>query len=279
MSGGEVSMPVLFQAAVEVLTAERCPLHYAALTQRALGLLGAPHAGILRDAGALRKNAENVREKLLARGRAGTLYLGGAWASGALQRWFRSASSQGALFGSIPGRDTVCIPGHATAAAEGAYTMLMRADYLEDKYASVDPDRRARGRARGYILESQVVSWFATHYPRFYRPADNHRQWAQWCAHDFKLALPSRVLHVDVAGPSLRGPYLASPHKQVTDVHLLCRLQDDHCVFEGVLRGSAFTGAMTPATAGSPVNFLVWLNCLSRGLPYDAWCAAARALP
>lgn len=254
-------MDLLFPACVAVLEDAMMPLHYRDITSRALERLRhtAPCAAAQADEA---KNAENVREKLLGATRLGTFYLGKPSCLGAMQRWFRLPQL------SLLHQDTVAIPGHAQAGADGGFEALMRSPFMETKYRTALPHRRYKACAQGLVLQAHVVQWFTTHYARLVRPPLNEGRWNLPCNHDFQLVLPTRTFLVDITGPDLHGLYIHAPKKAQADLHLLCRIVGRDCRFEGVIRGQDFTMMVIPETSLSPVNFCVWLHCLQRGLDY-----------
>ena len=147
---------------------------------------------------------------------------------------------------------------------------------MKKKNPVVRPELLYRARARGLVLEEHVRRWFEETWPSFYRPPANHKRWSMNCPHDFRLQLAENtVLNVDITGPPLNGDWTAPPQKRVTDVHLLCHIEMDSCVWEGVLRGEDFHGSIVPETSASPIRFCVWLNCLKDGIDYKAVAAAA----
>jgi hypothetical protein len=258
----ELPMEALFQACLAVLQEARMPLHYHELTLRAFRKL---HASFGQEAFALAfaKNRENVREKFLQRSWHGhAFYVGDPYCLGGLRTWF--ASPQLLLLQT----DVIHIPGHATAGSEGAYEALMRHPFMQTKNPFASLAARVEGLARGQVLEKHVQRWFQEQYPQLYRPARNATQWHRWDKDDFYLQIGARMLGIDILGARRDGTYTLAEGKQRTDIHLLCRIADASCLFEGVQRGTTIRAQVLPPACGSPVNFLVWLNCVQGGLDY-----------
>ena len=255
----EVSMRDLFPACVSVLDQEKTPVHYGELTRLALKSLGIRESQTL-----FHKERENVREKLLQAGQRGTFYTGPPLYAGALRQWFVRDSQLSMTL------DVIEMPGSAQAGVDGAFEALMRAPYMMQKSSAVHTERLNRVRSSGLVLEQHIAQWFSRRYPSLYLDADNQGQWQRPCDHDFKLSVDGRVYKVDVAGPSDNGTFKKSPYKKATDFHLLCYVNGDNCVFESVVRGSAYNEHVDPQSVFSPTAFVVWLNCKEKGIDYKA---------
>lgn len=252
----------LFPACVNVLSKVLRPLHYADLTERAMKACGIPQP---RQSPWFKKNIENVREKLLQAGQYETFYTGAPMFAGAFRSWFVSDAQLAMTL------DYVEISGSAKAGAEGAFDALMRSPHmLIHNPGLAHTERLNRIRASGLVLEKHVSQWFERRYPEFYADPDNHGAWTIPCSHDFKLVVENRVFAIDVAGPDENGNYGKRGRKRPTDLHFICRLHGDHCLWEGVVRGEGYQPDIDPASIFSPTAFLVWLNCAKHGIPYDA---------
>lgn len=257
----ELSMRDLFPACVKVLDHELRPLHYAELTARAMHALGIPNA---RASPWFSKNIENVREKLLLAGQRETFYTGEPLYAGALRSWFMSDAQLTMTL------DYVRIPGSAKAGAEGAFEALMRDKHMIIHNPSLaNTERLNRIRSSGLVLEKHVSQWFARKYPEFYAEPANHGEWHRPCSHDFRLTVQQRTFNIDVAGPDEHGDYGRRGRKHPTDLHLICRIHDDHCLWEGVVRGEGYKPQIDPMSIFSPTAFVVWLNCAKHGVPYE----------
>jgi hypothetical protein len=258
-----VSMRDLFPACRQVLEEERCPLHYAELTRRALRRLGL-HAHGHR----FHKLAEDVREKLLLARRRGTFYTGAPFYAGALRHWF--VAGQGVLLNA----DTILIPGNAASGVKGLYEGLMRHEHMLHKNKQASPSTVARGRARGLVIEHHVADWFAAQWPELFVPPANAGQYEEPCDHDFALRVEGRMYQVDVFGPRRDGTF-ANPGKAQVNFHLACRIEDQDVVWEAVVPGSQFNAEILPVLCISPVRMTVWLNCVQAGLDYESIKAKA----
>ena len=254
----EISMRDLFPACVDVLNAHMVPLHYKDVTKKALDLLGVMPSHVV-----LNKEAENVREKLLQAGQRGTFYTGPPSYAGALRAWFVSDRQ---LHLSV---DYIAIPGSASAGADGAFEALMRSPHMViHKPSLANTARLNRARSSGLVLEKHVAQWFRRRYPTLYADPANRDDWRTPCSHDFSLMINGRRYLIDVAGPDDRGSFGKRGRKHPTDLHLLCRISGDECLFEGVVRGQAYQDKIDPHSIFSPTAFVVWLNCVQQGIDY-----------
>lgn len=265
----EISMRDLFPACVNAMDQEKRPIHYSALTETAMRDLGIDspkrHDGFL-------KNAENVREKLLMAGQRGTFYTGKPLYSGALRSWFRSDAQLAFVL------DSIVIPGSAEAGAAGAFEILMRAPYMVIHNPSLaNTERLNRGRSSGMVLEKHVALWFKRNFSEFYGEAENLGSWSRPCSHDFTLTLGARTFLVDVAGPDQYGAYGKRGKKHSTDLHFICRIAGDNCIWDGVVKGSGYQESIDPSSIFSPTALVVRLNCARHGIDYSA--AQPKAMP
>lgn len=263
-------MSDLFPACVAELEEGMRPTHYRALTGAALRRLNVPAP----PSEALARIVEDVREKLLCAGRLGTFYLGAPYCLAGLRRWFRTPEVN--LFH----EDTVKIPGDAGAGVVAAYEALQRGEFMVQKNPNADPARLHMSRSRGLVVEQHVFRWALTRWPEFVMPPENHGKYERWCDHDMRLEIGKNVIKVDVANPALGRDTYGAPRsggKRTTDLHLLARVDEEgrDVLLEGVQRGTAFGEHIVPALAGSPAAFVVWLDCLRDGVPYDELTRAA----
>ena len=255
----ELSMRDLFPACVNVLAQELRPIHYADLTRLALAKLG-----IREHQVTFRKEIENVREKLLMAEQYGTFYAGAPTFAGALRHWFVSDAQVSMSL------DYIEIPGSAQAGIDGAFDALMRAPYMIVHNRSLEnTEMLNKARSGGIVLEKHITRWFKANFPDFYGDPDNAGIWTRPCSHDFTLTVNGRRFLIDVAGPDARGQYGRRGRKHPTDLHVICRVAGDCCLFEGVVRGDGFNASIDPLSIFSPTAFLVWLNCARSGIPYD----------
>lgn len=250
----ELSMRDLFPHCIRVMQDALLPLHYREITRRALALME-----IRQDQIAFDKEIENVREKLLAAGRYGAFYTGAPLCMGGLKAWFQVEDL-------LLHADEIRIPGNATAGVEGAFEGLMRSPFMNNYTRNTEAIYRAR--AGGLVLEKHVTDWFQRTWPSLFLPPDNDGKWAQWCTHDFKLAINGRTLLVDVAGPNRHGQYGRKHMKQCTHAHLLCEIRGADCFFRAVVSGDRYIDMVFPDSEASPFPFVVWLNCHRDGVDY-----------
>jgi hypothetical protein len=266
----ELPFPVLFPLCLAILEEARMPLQYRDLTLRAmqrLGILSADHATFPE---AVRKNEENVREKFLKnRWKGQTFYLGNPYCLGGLRRWFHLPQSQ--LFH----LDEVRIPGHAQAGVTGAFQALMRFPYLQQKNPYASASVRMQACAAGFVLEAHITHFFLEHYPTLFVLPDNAHDHRQWDKNDVYLVVKGQRFGVDIFGPTRTGRFTRAPGKPLTDIHIAASIDQDACVLRGVTRGQDLPHEFFPQTSWSPINFLVWLNCLRAGLPYKLLAMAA----
>jgi hypothetical protein len=268
--GLELPFPTLFRACREVLEAHRVPLHFRMLTRTAmtdLGVICDDHRAFRQ---ALRENEENVREKFLqARWKDETFYLGKPHCLGGLRRWFQLPQLQ--LFHI----DEVRIPGHAQAGATGAFHSLLRFPHMQQKNLYASEATRMKACATGLVLEAHVKQFFLDTYPAFFQPPENEHDSLRWDKNDFYLVVKHQRFGIDVFGPNRYGQFKRAPGKPATDIHIAASIDNDACVLKGVIRGRALSEDFVPHVSFSPINFLVWLNCLRDGLPYHLLTAAA----
>lgn len=252
------SFTKLFPACRDALDEARRPLHYHELTRRGLARIGVP----IRDI-QFSEVCEDVREKLLIAEQYDTFYTGKPLRLAALRSWFKT--EQPLLFQF----DTIVIPGNASAGARGAYEGLMRYAYMLQKTTM-------ERRASGLVLEQHVALWFKEHWPTFYQPPDNAGQWDKPCDHDFKLAIGNTVLKVDVSGPRYNGQF-GNPGngKHRTHLHLICEIGGQDVYWRGVVAGREYNDIVVPELARSPLQMVVWLNCLQDSIAYDIVSNAA----
>jgi hypothetical protein len=259
----EISMRDLFPSCVNVLNSKRYPIHYKTLTDLAMIELGIPRPKEHAD---FDKNAENVREKLLQSGQRNTFYTGSPLYAGALSSWFVSdAKLQLSLT-----MDYIQIPGSAQAGADGAFEALMRSAHMVvHNQHLANTERLNRVRSSGLVLEKHISHWFKRNYPEFYSDAENQGKWKEACSHDFCLTVDNRRFLIDIAGPDSKGLYGKRGIKHPTDLHFTCKISEDFCFWEGVVRGEGFKPSIDPGSIFSPTAFLVWLNCAKHGIKYS----------
>lgn len=246
----------LLPACNHVLSERLTPLHYRSLTKLAIA-----HLGYHEQQVNMFRAIEDVRERLPMRRSTDVFYTGKPDFLMAKRQWFRNVQ--------IPllQPDVIRIPGSAQCGYLGAFEALMRDPHMLDKWHG-DAERRNRKRAAGMVLEQHVARWFQQQWPEFYQPPDNHGIWNKPCSHDFKLDIAGKVVLVDVAG---RGDYgYKNPSKTSTDLHLLCSIDGDDVIWEGVAPGKLYNQHVVPEESISPINMIVWMNCHKFGVSYQA---------
>ena len=256
LSTTPVSMTVLFPACVDVLRSFQMPLHYKNLTKLAIKRLG-----ITCHKRAFEKCSEDVREKLLRAGGRGTAYIGAPLCYGVIRSWFISEQS-------MLNFDEIRIPGNATAGIAGAYEALMRP--MVQRKLSVPASIRNESKARGKVIEHHVYEWFKKQWPRLVLPPTNADKWQAPAADDFRLQIEGRMIAVDVFGPLRDGTYGNPYHKKPADIHLGCRVEGADILWHSVVPGHQFTDTVIPALTRSPLQMVVWLNCVREGIDYRA---------
>lgn len=261
MANDVVPMSRMFRSCHEVLCKSLRLMHYAKLTELALKNLG-----LSRDDVSWHRQKEDVREKMLLKGRHDTFYMGQPSCLTGLRWWFEEAQ----LRLSKP-TDGIIIPGHANSGVRGAFEALMRNPHMKTK-TQAPLINRMRGRARGLVTEKHVSDWFQLQWPGFYVPPENDGRWETPCDHDFQLAVDDRRLKIDVSGPDSRGRF-GNPGKGKgsTDLHLICELASQDVIWKAVVRGTDYDNRILPDLDGiCPERMVVWLNCKRDGLDYEA---------
>lgn len=251
-----LSMTRLFRVCLDVLVDAQQPLHYRTITDLALERLG-----YTASKEAYRRVIEDVREKMLEKGRFDTFYLGEPWCVGGLHSWLQQHQM-------MMNFDRIVIPGNAASGIEGAFEVLMRPMVQKNPYA--DPERRNMAMARGKVIETHMQHWFKARYPAFYREPNNHRQWHRWSEYDFGLEVNGRLWRVDVFGPNADNSYGNKSGKRKTDLHLGCEARGDCIAWHSVLKGSEYEGVVIPEYARTPIRMIVWLNCWKNDIDYSA---------
>lgn len=247
----------IFLACKEVLDTTLKPLHYEELTRRGLRVLG-----VLESEVNWKKQIEDVREKMLERRwQQSVFYLGDPCYLGAVTHWFQRGFNLG---------EPIVIPTDVSIAIQGTYEALMR-DNMVKKNPSASDSARMMAKAQGMQTEQPVKEWFKSNWPILYRPSDNDRQWTRPSDHDFKLKINGRAFGVDVSGPDRDGNHGNTSGKKPTDLHLICAPTEDNRAIEWLafVRGSEYTKNLVPELCVSPLQLIVWLNCIQDGLPYD----------
>ncbi len=259
-----LQMTKFFEVCRSVLEQELRPIHYAALTEKALTKLGLTR----RDVNWSRQ-IEDVREKMLLAGRYETFYTGAPHCLAGFRWWFEG--DQLRLLNPSKGIE---IPGSASDGVNGAFEALMRSPDMKIK-TNAPTEWVMKSRASGLVIEKHVASWFEQNWPEFYRSPDNNGQWSLVCDHDFKLEINGKVYKVDVTGKRLNGNY-GNPGagKKTIDFHLLCEVVGRNVLWRSVYLGRNYKNIISPEGqlfGGMwPERMVVWLNCLRDNIDYTA---------
>lgn len=265
MANDTVSMSVIFPVCRDVLQKLLLPIHYAKLTKLALQEIGVDANSVN-----MKRQIEDVREKLEKKVTLGVFYTGRPLCVAGLKSWFEDRQMH--LF-NLDVVNPVVIPGCATSGTEGAFEALMRFPHMMQKSKSASPEARAMGCARGMIIEKHVFNWFSANWNGFIFPPDNDGKYTAHCDHDFKISAPPRGdILIDVWGPDYRGVYVKPKRKKHTHLHLQCRISDDkkNVIWDSVVSGSLYKSDKTvfPEAGMSPRRMVVWLNCMRDNLAY-----------
>lgn len=255
----------LFQECAMVLEESLRPMHYRDLSLQAIKRLGYRESQV-----SMFRVIEDVREKMLVKGRFGTGYLGKPHCLAFKKQWFKTAQLE--MFHV----DSVLIPSSAMAGFNGALEALMRAPHMLQRSTRANLYVRNQAIARGLVIEKHVAAWFRASWPEFFCKPNNQSNWRKPCPHDFKLKVGGRTLEIDVAGPNRHGVYGNVFGKKRVDLHLLCRMVNDGIVWEGVVTGRNFNAHIVPENSLSPKRMVVWLNTLKSGHEYDLIAQAVK---
>lgn len=245
----------LLPACADVLTERLVPIHYSDLTEMAIRKIGYQISRIN-----MFRTIEDVRERLPRKRDLGVFYTSAPACLMAKKSWFPSMQLP------LLNPDFVVIPGSATCGYLGAFESLMRDKHMEDHWHG-NVMSKNRNRARGLVIEKHVSEWFRLKWPGMYEMPDNNGIWEKSCSHDFKLIVGGKKYLVDVAGLGRNG---YQSNKKSTDIHLLCRIDGDNVVWEGVSSGKRLSEICMPEEAKSPISMVVWLNCHASGIDYDS---------
>jgi hypothetical protein len=261
MAHDVVSMTDIFPACRDILDKHERPLHYAQMTELALGLLRIPVSRVN-----LSRQIEDVREKMLLERRHGSFYVGFPYCYAAVDSWF--VNNQFDLFNHRP---PILIPGNTTSGINGAYEALQRYPNMEIKNQAANENTRKLACARGLVIERHVADWFKKRWPEIVLSPNNHEVWDRPCNHDFKLQVANRTFNIDVFGPKLDGTYGKPPKKKPTDFHLMCQTNGKDILWEGVITRKQYNreNYLIPEIGRPPIQMIVWLNCIKHNIPYD----------
>jgi hypothetical protein len=258
-------MEHVFREAAAELHAQRMPVHYRMLTERAVERLGVAASRIN-----WKRQVEDVREKMLCAGQYGTAYVGEPHCVGLIRSWFPSQQLD------LLNADTeaVRIDPDLLAVVDGVVEGWQREEHMLRKARAACDVSRMRGLFRGVTIEALVREYFRAMWPDFYAPPDNEGKLDAWCGHDFKLRIGGRTHLIDVCAPKLNGSYAAPPNKPRADMHLSCTLERPAVMWRGVATAQVFKDGKHPVQHRSPLRMVVWLNTKHAKLPYEEYAAA-----
>lgn len=289
---GVVSLTDIRRAVSEVLDVALTPMHYADLTELALAEAQVPARDI-----DIKRQKEDVREKILQARQNGMFYVGSPLCMGAKTRWFRLAQRH--LL--VSADDTVRIPADLETAIQASVeaqlrspAMVAKRDWAKAACHLFESDHRAaladrstlgklrrlfHARTRGLVNEAHVSNWFRAQWPSLWVEKSNAHDFSKPCCDDFRLSIDGQVRAVDVMGPNAKGDF-ANPGggKAPAYYHVLCRLDADGVVWERVVRGEDFAQAddvIPPYVGLTAVQMTVYLNCIAGGISYKALRQAA----
>jgi hypothetical protein len=265
--GSDVVQPMslMARACYDVLCRELVPLHYRKLTELALAELEIDPGKIN-----LRRQVEDVREKILGAGQMNMFYTGESLGClGGLRRWFDDAQKR--LFHPTAG---IRIRGDIRSGIEGGFEAVKRYPFMIQKNQRAFEDNRIRACLGGLILQRHVTDYFAQRWPGVYLPACNDDKWMVPCDHDFRVRL-NREYKVDVMGPHRDGHFgngkdgNGRNEKHAVDYHLVCDFDGPDVLWRSVLNRTQLAAHVNPDTDGTPAEWLaVWLSCVRDEIPY-----------
>ena len=255
MADDTVPMPTIFPACRKVAEEMMMPLHYTKLTLRALERLHISVSSLN-----LKRQREDVREKLLKKGGYGFGYIGSPSCLAYLKEWL----AQETMLNPCP---PVVIRITACASLEAAFQGRMR-KYIDKTNAPKEIIEGAR--IRGLFIEHQVRFWFKSRWAEMVLPPDNEGKWDVPCSHDFKLKVDGHTFLVDIAGPKRNGVYgkPAGGGKQATDIHILASVDKDDVLMHGFITRGEFKDALFEWESHPIARMVFWLNCNKLGIDY-----------
>lgn len=249
-------MENVFSACRNVAEREIRPLHYVFMARRALSLLNYSETELNWQ-----RQIEDVREKLLLKGRLGFGYLRRPYCLAYLREWLDARI----LFNPYPPLE---ITPSLQSSLRACEQVALR-KYIDK--TSAPKINIARGRSRGLLIEAHVRMWFESQWPDYVLPPDNEGQWVTPCDHDFKLRFNDRIIKVDVAGPRASGQY-GYPFgggKHSTDVHILASIDNNSVSLHGFVYHAEYQDSFSLFET-RPIQCLIFrLNCLKSGIDYS----------
>lgn len=244
----------MFEACGEVLDTCLRPLHYEILTSKALDLLKIPAWSV-----DLKKQAEDVREKMLCRQWRGKyFYVGKPYFKGAVKHWFLPQMLQ---------MEPIVIPANVQSAINGAVEASRRK--MIKKNPTVPDSVTEEVKFRGIIIERTVSDWFAANWPDLFLPASNRGRFQTVSCDDFRLRINGKTLNVDI--------FTKWTKKRAADLHIYVGITNDGQGIEWIstLTRNGYEKNLLPELGKSPVKTVVWLNCLASDLDYGVFQAVA----
>lgn len=253
------SMTPLFDTCERLLWRLLLPTHYSELTRAALSEL--KHE--CRRAEEFNKIKEDVREKLLEKGRRGLAYIPKPHCLAIARDWF---STDPHLFNAHP----IELPLRPQYFVDACVETVYRGGHMQIKNPRADLIKVLIARFSGLSIEEHVRSYFRQ-WPDQFKEADNFGKYDQWCDHDFKLRIGGRWYKFDVAGPrydGLHGDCIGG--KKATDYHILASFVNSAVEMRGWITGDAFHEARHGEQSEPMYRLVVRLNCDRDGMNYNS---------
>jgi hypothetical protein len=143
--------------------------------------------------------------------------------------------------------DPIVVPVTQALLDEALAEVAARSPHMRQRVNDASPLFLHRERAASFTVEFSIRRHIQALLPGCYCEPANWGVPERGCSHDFRLALPSGVVEIDVASPNHAGLYTGHHHdgtKGATDWHLLARLSRDLRIvlWEGAVRGADFRG-------------------------------------
>lgn len=256
MTNEAITDRVMFTACSDVLDRAIAPIHYAELTRRAMALLGADEYDI-------RRRKEDVRERMLEKGRFGSMY--NTRCEGIKTEWVlrESIDGQRDLLVGDPFEIKYCEAIAKSAESEAA----CRQPYMRNKYGQSEASH-LNAIASGLIVEHHVRHVFASQWIKSLRNADNHMIWRNACSHDFKLNLDGRWYDVDVCRPDRYGDSGCKHYKTPVHIHIVADRIGDSIWIDGWSPGRDFKGIAPTHVMRNIRQLFFILNCNAIGINF-----------
>jgi hypothetical protein len=250
----------LVDEAKKILSERLIPMHYKTLaTLAAQRLTGGEEFSAIDIAEDFRGKGKGFPGE-----RCGMFYTGKPDCLVGFRDWF--ISEQTPMFGDLNFR-TVTLPIKNQEVIAAAIESHMRIEFMLNKF-NLQKEARFKQVLFGLIVEETVRSFFAERWPEFYKPADNHKKYEDYCDHDFRLFIFPKCYRVDVATLSKRhNDFVKPPGKPTADIHILATMNplEDTVTIHGYTRGEDYRDH-TPKYKKSFDRLACFLNCQKHGI-------------